>query len=169
MIGIDAMVLIYAGVVPSKNDPTDKTIAELQFRSKLLLHMMGRQRIPIVPPTVAVSELLVPVPADQHGKLIAQLQSTFLCPTFDIRAASIAADLFARHRQLPRDSQYSNRQLLRADVMIIASVKSFGALEFYSHDTRARKLADLVMKGMPLPTRDPDDIFLEHDMRRGEV
>jgi len=53
--------------------------------------------------------------------------------------------------------------------MIIASAKAAGATEFYTSDQRCRKLAGLVMVGKDLPKRDPDDMFLENDIRRGEV
>jgi hypothetical protein len=54
-------------------------------------------------------------------------------------------------------------------VLIIASANAAGATIFYSHEKQCRKLASQVMKSEDLPTRDPDDIFLVDDIKRGEV
>jgi len=167
IIGIDSMILIYAGLVPRKSGKLSKKLEELGVRSKLLLHM--RSKDIIVLPTIAISEVLVPVAAAQRGILLTELSSRFLCPPFDMSAAAIAADLWSQHKRLPDDLQYQDRHVLRADAMIVAAAKSAGATEFYSHDRRCRALADIVMTGCDLPTRDPNDMFLINDIRRGEV
>lgn len=167
MIGIDSMILVYAGLVPRKPGKSSKELEELRVRAKLLLHM-HREDI-IVLPTIAVSEVLVPVPASQRGVLVTQLSSRFVCPAFDLAAAAIAADLWSRHKKLPGDLQYKSRHVLRADAMIVAGAKSAGATEFYSHDKRCRALADIVMRGCDLPKSDPNDMFIVDDIRRGEV
>jgi predicted nucleic acid-binding protein len=163
--GIDTMVLIYAGIVPAKK--TSKVAPDLSLRAKLLLHML-RDSIVILP-AIAVSELLIPVPASKKGVLVAELQTKFLCPPFDLQAAAIASELWAKHKKLPKDSQYKQRQVLRADSMIIATCKASGATAFYSHDADCRALANLVMKGNDLPKDDPTDMFIKKDMERGDV
>lgn len=167
MIGIDSMVLIYAGWVPRKSGKLSKELEELAVRSQLLLHMHSKDII--VLPTIAVAELLVPVPAAQKGELTSKLSSRFLCPSFDMPAAAIAAELWSEHNKLPSNLQYTSRHVLRADAMIVAAARSAGATEFYSNDKRCRALADLVMTGCELPTRDPNDMWLANDIRRGEV
>ena len=87
----------------------------------------------------------------------------------DLEAAAIAADLWSRHKEAPKDQQYGRRQVLRADAMIVASVCAAGATEFYSHDRRCRALASLLMAARDLPTDDPEDMFLKDDIRRGDV
>ncbi|MFV1966289.1 MAG: hypothetical protein ACC628_12770 [Pirellulaceae bacterium] len=140
--GIDSMVLIYAGVVPSKKGV--KVDKELQTCAKILLHKLRSDTVLL--PTIAVTELLVPVPSAQKGLLIASLAKRFVCPQFDMRAASIAAELWVTHKKMPQDLQYKSRHVLRSDAMIIAAVKSVGATEFYSHDKQCRALAKHVMK-----------------------
>ncbi|HUT14257.1 MAG TPA: hypothetical protein VMY42_27475 [Thermoguttaceae bacterium] len=167
MIGIDSMILIYAGLVPRKSGKLSKELGELGVRAKLLLHM--RRKDIIVLPTIAVSEVLVPVPAAQRGLLLTELSGRFLCPSFDLQAAALAADLWSTHKKLPNDLQYKNRHVLRADAMIVAAAKSAGATKFYSHDKRCRALADSLMIGCDLPTHDPDDMFIVEDIRRGDV
>jgi len=169
ILGIDSMILIYAEIVPSKRTTRSSDFDDLRVRSKLLLHMAARKKDTILLPTVAISELLVPVSKLQRGALIALLQQKFVCPPFDLPAASIAADLWSQHKKLPQDLQYDKRHILRADAMIIASVLAAGAAEFYSHDERCRALANLVMTAHDLPTNDPEDMFLKGDIARGEV
>ncbi len=167
MIGIDSMILVYAGLVPRKGGQRSKSLEELTVRAKLLLHMQ-RQDI-IVLSTIALSEVLVPVPADQKGLLIAKLSGRFLCPSFGLSAAAIAAELWAEHKKLPRDAQYKNRHVLRSDAMIVATAKSAGATDFFSCDRKCRTLANIVMTAHDLPTHDPNDLFALDDIRSGEL
>jgi hypothetical protein len=169
IIGIDSMTLIYAEIVPSKVSNRSADFDDLRVRSRLLLQMAAGKKNTILLPTVAISELLVPVPKSQMGALIAALQRKFVCPPFDLQAASIAADLWSQHKKLPQDQQYDKRHILRADVMIVASVLAGGATEFYSHDRKCLALAGLVMTARDLPTGDPDDMFLKGDIAKGEV
>jgi len=165
------MILIYAGIVPSKSaGKKSAQLEELQVRSKLLLHQLARQQAPIFLPTIAVSELLVPVPATHRGALIATLTERLVCPPFDLHAAAIAAELWVQHKNLPADLRYDDRQVLKADAMIVASAKAAGATAFYTHDKKCRALARLaVMSDRDLPTHDPDDMFILEAIRRGEA
>jgi predicted nucleic acid-binding protein len=168
-IGIDSMILIYAEIVPSKRTTRAADFDDLRVRSKLLLHMTAQKKDTILLPTVAVAELLVPVPKAQKGALIAVLQQKFVCASFDLHAAAIAAELWAEHKKLPQAQQYDKRHVLRADTMIIASARAAGAVEFYSHDQKCRRLASLVMTARDLPIDDPNDMFLKGDISRGEA
>ena len=167
--GIDSMILVYAGVVPTGSRKDSRDTEDLQVRSRLLLRQLGREKSPVILPTVAISELLVPVPKAEKGALIAALTEKFLCPTFDVKAAAIAADLWSQHKKLPQDQQYKSRHVLRADAMIVASASAAGATDFYSHDGKCRALASLVMNAHDLPTNDPDDMFALEDIRRGDL
>jgi hypothetical protein len=158
------MVLIYAKVVPSKSAQRCDDFDELHLRSKLLIHMAKEKKDTMLLPIVAISELLVPVPRGQQGALIALLQSMFVCPTFDLPAASIAADLIARHRKLPPDQQYDERNVVRPDAMIVASARAAGATIFYTHDKRCRNLAGLIMQSEDLPTEDPSNPMFWRDL-----
>lgn len=67
-VGIDAMVLVYAGIVPSKEASADVT--EWSLRARRLLDRLDDDEATIVLPTIAISELLVPVPIAESGLLI---------------------------------------------------------------------------------------------------
>jgi hypothetical protein len=169
-VAIDSMIVIYAGLAPSKVASRPAELDELSVRSKLLLHQLLRRKATILLPAVAVSELLVPVPTAQRGTLVAALMKSFVCPPFDLEAAAIAADLWSRHREGRKDLQYGSRQVLRADAMIVSSARAAGATEFYTHDRKCRALASLVMTANDLPTpHELEDQFLADDIRRGDA
>jgi hypothetical protein len=133
-----------------------------------MFHQLARKHATVVLPTIALAEVLVPVPPSQRGTLIAEMERRFHCPTLDIPATAIAADLWSRHQSIPADLQYSNRHVLRADTLIVAAARSAGATEFYSHDAKCRALANLIMTAYDLPTEDHNDMYLMPDIRRGE-
>jgi predicted nucleic acid-binding protein len=162
--GIDSMVPIFAGIVPSKNSAS--TIGQLQVYARILLHQLRNDTI--ILPSISVAEILVPVPKKQQGLLIAKLTKLFVCPQFDMRAASIAAALWADHKKVPANLQYKNRHVLRSDTMIVATAKASGATQFYSHDKKCRALASLAMEAHDLPKSDSTDMFLKGDIERGE-
>lgn len=165
-VGIDSMVLIYAGLVPAKGKIPNKR-SELTVRAKLLLHRAKSDVI--ILPTIAMSEVLIRVPASRKGLLVSKLSDLFVCATFDLRAAAIAAELWANHNKLPKNQKYDSRHTLRADTLIVATAKSAGASVFYTHDSKCRALAGTVMEGRDLPTSDPDDMFARGDIERGEL
>jgi len=167
IVGVDSMVVIYAGLVPRKSGTMSEELRELGVRSQILLHMHRKDTI--VLPTIAVSEVLIPLPAAQRGILLTELWRRFLCPSFDLRAADIAANLWSLHKRLSSESQYESRHVLRADVMIVAAAKSAGATTFYSHDKKCLALAAKVMDSHDLPKNDPNDMFLRRDVEHGEV
>ena len=136
MIGIDSMILIYAGLVPRKASCESEELGNLSLLSRALLHT--KEKDGIVLPTVALSEILVPVPAEQRGTLVAAISGRFVCASFDLPAAAIAADLWSKHKGLPNDSQYDSRHVLKADTMIVATAKAAGATDFYSCDKKCR-------------------------------
>lgn len=162
------MILVYAGVVPSKG--LNEQREELRIRAVRLLDELDHDGVTVILPTVAIAELLVPVPASDTGKLIKELTRRFVCATFDLQAAAIAATIWAEHKKLPRDQQYKDRTALKADAMIVACAKAAGASVFYSHDRGSRAIAKIVMDTEDLPTRaeNLEQIFVESDIRRGE-
>lgn len=167
--GIDSMTLIYAGAVPAKSKKKSQDFIELSIRANILLHGLVRKKATIILPTIAVSEVLVPVPSTKVGTLVATLSERFLCAPFDLQAATIAASLWSQHNQLAKNLRYGDRQVLKADTMIVSTAKAAGATDFYSHDKQCRALADLIMNAHDFPTGDPDDMFLRGDIERGEV
>jgi len=169
-VGIDANIVIYAGLVPKKKPKHSLTAAEaaaqavLTRRAKILLHELRSERV--IFPMIAVSEVLVPVPATQRGFLITTLKEIFVCAEFADRAASIAADIWALYKDIPADRQYDDRIALSADVKIVATAKALGATSFYTNDEDCRTIASLVMKGKGLP-KNSQDLFIDQILAEG--
>jgi hypothetical protein len=161
------MVLIYAGAVPVLDkSKTSRKFKELRIRARILLETLANEQSDFVLSAVSISELLVPVPPENHGKLLAELSKQFICQPHDLHAASIAAQLWSKAKSLPGEQKYTERHVLKADVMIIAGAKAGGATCFYSHDERCRELASLVMTARDLPTRGKD-LFTDMEIREG--
>lgn len=164
VVGIDSMVLIYAGMVPVRDDSTNNAShleqkRERSRRSRLLLQYLARKNATVILPAIAVAELLVPVPLKDKGLVIAELEKKFVCLPFDLKASAIASRLWAQFKTLPAHEQYPDRDILKADAMIIGTAISAGATEYYTHDVRARKMAGFMIKAKDLPIRDPDGTF----------
>jgi hypothetical protein len=165
IVGIDSLVVIYAGLVPKKaviaangSDPgsEDEKLKELQRRAEILISDLADKQATVILSTLALSEILVPVPSHQKGVLIAQLSKRFAIAPFSIKAAALAADLWAQSRGLPKDQQYGSRQLIKTDAMIIAASHAVGATDFFTCDPQCRKMAKLIMRGHDLPTNSED-------------
>jgi hypothetical protein len=163
-VGIDSNIPIYAGIVPRRAVATSAEQEALTRRAKMLLHDLRNERV--VLPMDAVAELLIPVPVSKHGLLITALRELFVCADFGDRAASIAAELWAKYKEVPDDRRYDERHVLRADVKIIATAKAAGATKFSTNDDNCRALANLIMKGMGLP-KASEDLFFEEALKEG--
>jgi predicted nucleic acid-binding protein len=165
IVGIDSNILIYAGLVPKSATGTKSAEqAALTRRAKILLHDLREAQV--ILPMDAIAELLIPVPIAKHGLLIGSLREIFTCPDFGDRAASVAADLWARYKQVPVDQKYDDRHVMRSDVKIIATAKANGATKFYTNDDTCRALASLIMTGKGLPTAS-DDLFIDETLASG--
>jgi hypothetical protein len=161
------MILIWGGLRPqvARSPGTPEHVAEMEFRSRVLIRDLEDKGEKIIIPTVAVAERLTPLEAHQHGQFIATLTERFFCPPFDLRAAAMAAQLWQWHRRLPPQAQIQ-RSILKADVLIISVAKVAGASVFYSHDAKSRKLAAQAgMKAVDLPTHS-EDMFTNAELKK---
>jgi len=77
---------------------------------------------------------------------------------FDVKCASLAANLFSIGKELRQGGIPGGRACLRADTLIIASAKMYGAKVFYSDDDDCVKLAGQVMTAKKLPDQ-PNTLF----------
>jgi predicted nucleic acid-binding protein len=150
-VTLDTMTMIW-GLRLGGPTPSNAHVADMQRRARILLDELDEDKARIIVPTIVVAELLIGMPATDHGRFITELQKQFFLPTLDLRGAEIAAGLWQKHRTLPT-SQQIKRTTLKADVLIIAIAKVAGATAFYSHDAKARKLAEIAgLNGYDLPT-----------------
>ncbi|MBI1373941.1 MAG: PIN domain-containing protein [Phycisphaera sp.] len=142
------------GVLDAKMSPDN----EMVRRARILFHQLDQRKDEIVIPAVAVAELLVPLTQTDRDTLVDLIQKRFHVPYFDLRAATIASDLWLKHRSIPKEDQIK-RAVLKMDVLIIASAKAAGAQVIYSHDRGCRKLASHIMDAYDLPEFD-ENLFV---------
>jgi hypothetical protein len=157
-VALDTMTLIWGlqSVGAQRGNLRQKNLTEMQLRAVILLDILEEKKEKIMIPSIAVSELLIKVEASQHGGYLAEIQRRFFVPLFDLPASALAAQLWLKHRALPKDEQIA-RTTLKSDVLIVASAKVAGATKFYSNERKCRKLASLAgMIAEDLPTHHPD-------------
>lgn len=156
---IDTNTLVWGLQQPHYKRPKSGVTDELRSlreRSRWLFEDLAQRKTIVVVSSVAVAEFLIGVDPRRHGDMIAEIQEMFVIHPFDLPAMSYAARLWDRHRDLPKAEQL-DRYVLKADVQIVATAKSAGVSTFYSHDKKARGLAEtLGMNAMDLPTVAPD-------------
>ncbi len=167
-ICIDAMVLIWGFHKPHykpKEKPRNQDVGEMRRRSRLLLRTLAEDEETVMVPAIALSEVLLGIPPEDHGEFIATLQDSFFLPPYDLRAASLAAKLWQETRELPKTEQ-PERTTLRADVMIVATAKVAKAKTIFSHDEKLRKLASRAgIEACDLPTHS-QNMFINEEVRR---
>ena len=88
-VGIDTMVMIWGlqSKGAKRGNPRQPNLRELQIRAVILLDLLELDHAQIIVPTVMVAELLVGVGRQFHGDFLADLQTRFFCPPFDLRAS----------------------------------------------------------------------------------
>ncbi|MHB8625858.1 MAG: hypothetical protein ACYDBJ_05625 [Aggregatilineales bacterium] len=67
---------------------------------------MDEQGFDLIVPSLVVGELLVPIPPEQHGAIIKQVQENWMIVDYDLKAAAEFAKL--RHKYL---SETARKQL----------------------------------------------------------
>lgn len=127
MVGLDTMTMIWGlqGIEPQGGNPRQKNLTEMQQRAVILLDMLEEAKEKIAIPSVMVAELLIKVPLVDHFNYLAELQRRFFVPLFDLPASALAATLWLKHKDLPKDEQIG-RTTLKSDVMIVATAKIAG-------------------------------------------
>ena len=102
----------------------------------------------VIIPTIVLGEMLVAVPDEDRPAVLAQFNKDWMIVDYDLRAASIFAQMRRDHirnkrfKDLRKLNPDVTRKELGADVMIIATARSYGADIIYSHDQNLLALAE---------------------------
>jgi predicted nucleic acid-binding protein len=166
-VAIDTMVIIFGLRTARKGRgrAADKAITELRRRANVLISTLAENRETVIVPSIVVAELLAGIPTKDHGNFLSELQERFFIVPFDVRASQVAAQLWQKHRGLPKEAQIA-RSTLKADAMIVASAFIAGATVFYTHQAKVRNLAELAgMSGRDLPTHS-ENLFIDAESRK---
>src|SRR6266852_3386708 len=81
-----------------KKSPQD--VPAMRRRAKYLLKYLAEKEMELYVPSIVVSELLAGVDPQKHAKLLAEFDSRFFCPPFDLKACPLAAKLWQYERGL---------------------------------------------------------------------
>jgi PIN domain len=170
LVAVDTQILIWGGLrkcVPGLNLKAQAD-ADKERRAHILLYELDELKAKIIIPSVIVAELLCPIDPQDHNNFLAEITRRFECPSFDIRATSLAARLWRHNRSLSKEEQIS-RSILKADVQIIATAKIRGVVHFFSDDGDCRKLATVAgMISHSLPTH-ALNLFTETELKDKEA
>jgi hypothetical protein len=170
LVALDTQILIWGGLrrcVPGVSLQSQAD-ADKERRARILFHELDDIKATIIIPAVAVAELLCPIDLQHHNNFLAEVTRRFECPSFDIRAASLAARLWQQNRSLSKDEQIT-RSILKADMQIIAIAKLRGVVHFFSDDAKCRKLASVAgMTSHSLPSH-ALNLFTESEIREKDA
>ena len=152
LVAIDSMILVW-GI--RKEGPEDRL-----ERAKWLFAKLDHDQSQIVVPSIVIAEYLSHVDVRKHAETIELMNNRFIISPFDVRAASLAADLFRQGLEERGDKgSPDGRKCLRADSLIVATARSQGVSVFYSHDKHCRTMATRArMEAFDLPTT-ADNLF----------
>lgn len=146
--GLDTMTVIWG-----LRDVGKSTDPDMERRAGLLLRQLDADEAKIVISAVTVAELLTPLGPREQNLFVAELNKQFEVAPFDVSASSLAADLYRKSRQSAIEQARPSRKIIRADTLIVASLKRAGATIFYSNDRNCRTIAEKAgMVAHDLPT-----------------
>jgi predicted nucleic acid-binding protein len=145
IIAVDSMVLVW-GI--REVGPEEKC-----KNAKYLFEQFTKRKTQVIVPAVALSEYLTAIAVAAHDNVIEQMKKRFLLMPFSPECAALAASLFQTGQQMRAKGVAGGRAVLRADTMIIATAKTFGAGTLYTADEECAALASNVMNasGVPQP------------------
>src|SRR5689334_14537208 len=131
MIAIDTQVLIWG--FKKKATPNRR---HMIAKADELFRQVSAQRDRILIPSLVVSEALVKYSDSDREAVLAALGKRFFIAPFDARATSIAARLYADNQtwKKSRDATGNNRQCIKVDISILATVAAFNVGTFYVED-----------------------------------
>ena len=169
MICFDTTPFIW-GMQSSSDD--EATLNENFRKMRLFLERLASENQRIMIPTVVLAEYLVKVPVEDHAAEVNRIQAIYRVFPFDVKAASISADIggsltyqstvnqFAETQHVTREEA---RQLVKVDVMIVATAIANNAERIISEDPHIRSIAGTRIPVDPIP---PVDVQLNFEMEQ---
>ena len=131
IVAIDSMTLVW-GIREEGPD-------EMCRRAKFLFSEFTREKTQVLLPSVVVAEYLTAAAKSSHEAIIDELKDRFHIVDFNEHCTSDAAHLFQIGKPMREKGKASERVALRADTMIIATAKTYGATTLYSGDKNLRR------------------------------
>ncbi len=143
VVCIDTQILSWAIVKKPPNSNPNLVHIATDF-----MQWVQDQNFTVIVPTIIVSELLIPVPIEDHPRLLQLLSANYRIVPFDLPSARKMAEMrqafIIQNRLrvlLDPNRPDATKAALKADVMIIATALAHGAQALYSHNTDMRNMA----------------------------
>ena len=143
LVCLDTQIIQW-GVLKSIVNPAQQ---HLVSRSTALVNLLEKNGDSVILPSIALGELLVPIPQDRQGEVLKRLRRNWMIADFD----SLAALKFAQMRhgrptsealsELQKTNPSASRVELIADTLIAATALAHNASIFYTNDQRFRTVA----------------------------
>jgi len=135
-------------------------------RAKDFLKWLDDNDKQIMIPTPVVTELLMPIPLEDHYSFLQKLRDRFLIFPFDELAAIKCAEIWqakAKDEVLKeyRETHHVNKQQIKFDYQIAAIAVTRGVECIYSHDPHLRKfVGDIIpVREMSIPIPPPLPLY----------
>lgn len=130
-------------------------------RAWYLFYELDKAKARIIVPTIVIGEFLVGCRPETHQDVVREFTQKFDCPAFDLVAAMRAAEIRQSIKDQSIQKLYSTeengRNILSADIKILACGLADRMTHFYSNDKKFQKLANLfVNEAHALPTKGMD-------------
>lgn len=148
VVSFDTMVLIW-GVKQVATPGQEEMIG----RATRLIDELRASNTRIVLPTPVVAEYVGSFQPDAQAEQFKAVRENFATCPFDLRASAIAAGLLYNQelvKQL-KDEYACSRQVIKTDMMIVASAISAGCGVLYSNDGKVLKAAQGKILVKPIP------------------
>lgn len=145
LVALDTQILVW-GLKKKGNEG-------LIQRAGWLITQLDQEGAQIMIPSVVVAEYLKHVPENDQIGFLAEVNKSFYTPPFDTKCCTLAYSLWEQGaRGRPKGKPHA-RICYRADTLIVATAKVYGAERFYSHDTDCRRMAARAgLQALDLPT-----------------
>ena len=173
LVALDTQVLTWAvqalhekhvPIEPRKTAATPAQIAQWEERkgqAVSLLQELQDNKTTVSIPSIVLGELLCAVPVSKHAALFDVLAKDFVVHPFDLVASMTFAELYRlRHTDgtidaLKAQTPPPTREMVKADLVILATAVRWKADRIYSHDAGLAKLAHGRIRVLEMPPRKP--------------
>jgi len=154
MVGVDSNVIVW-GVRDASRPSRSKRDKDKSKQCEWLFWDLNQTKAQLYISAVSVSEVLRGIQgAEKQRQFVEELQRFFIIAPLDTKASVWAGKIWQERAKSMSAKDVRNAKV-KADMLIVASLKSMGVSAFYSDDAGARKIAALVMNAFPLPTHSP--------------
>jgi predicted nucleic acid-binding protein len=143
---IDNHILIW-GVRKQATPGQDKMIE----RAELFLEYCDAAKTRIIVPAIVIGEFLVKTPPEKHEEISTVLDKRFRIAPYDAITAASAARILQEYKASGVKSSHTNRDVLKADIQILATAITRKCDVLYTHDEGLTALAERYIKVCKMP------------------